>query len=109
MRNNRVATLMLSSLLFLIGFGCSAKANTEIELSVTTAAPHILVVSFIDDYNSASLATDPLTTTISDWKVNGETPQFVYHRRASIDEKPKTKNGEYPILKKILDLSSTRK
>ena len=62
MRNNQVATLVLSSVLFLIGFGCSAKANTEIELLVATAAPHILVVSFIDDYDSASLPTDPLTS-----------------------------------------------
>ncbi len=96
------ANRMLAICCFLIFIAsiCSAHGASESNLSITTAAPHILVVSFTDDFGLRKFPTDPLNTNISDWKINGVCPLYVYHRSSSIDELPKTENGEYPILRK---------
>ena len=91
---------MLCCLLVLIGSVCSARGTSEATLTITTAAPHILVVSFTDDFGSFRLPIDPLSTGISDWTINGKPPLSVYHRSGSVDELPKTSKGEYPVMRK---------
>jgi len=92
--------LKLCSLLVLVGISCSARGTDEGTLTVTTAAPHILVVSFTDDFGSRRLASNPLTADVTDWKINGNAPLSVYHRSGSVDELPKTAKGEYPVMRK---------
>ena len=92
--------LKLCIFLVLLGTACSARGTEEGNLSITTAAPHILVISFTDDFGSRTLPSDPLTTDILDWSLNGKAPLAVYHRRASVDELPKTDKGEYPVNRK---------
>lgn len=91
---------MFCCLLVLVGSACSARGSEEGNLTVTTAAPHILVVSFTDDFGSRRLASNPLTTGVSDWTINGKAPLAVYQRSGSVDELPKTAKGEYPVMRK---------
>ena len=92
--------LILCCFLTLVGSVCCARGTQESNLTITTAAPHILVVSFSDDFGHLRLPSDPLTTDISDWKINGKAPLSVYHRSGSVDELPKTARAEYPVMRK---------
>ncbi len=88
---------MVCCFLVLLGFSCNARGTPESNLSITTAAPHILVVSFRDNFGSFSLSTDPLSTGVLDWNINGNSPLSVYHRSGAVDELAKTAKGTYPI------------
>ena len=100
MKITTIRVLVLCCLFLFFASICSARGATESNLSITTAAPHILVVSFTDDFGLSKLPTNPLTTNTSDWKINGTSPLSVFHRSSSVDELPKTANGKYPILRK---------
>ena len=100
MKITTIRALVLCCLFLFFASICSARGATESNLSITTAAPHILVVSFTDDFGLSKLPTNPLTTNTSDWKINGTSPLSVFHRSSSVDELPKTANGKYPILRK---------
>ncbi len=88
---------VLQLLLVVLLSSCSAKVPVTWDLVLQTAAPHILVVSFSDDFNPKALPSDPRSTKREDWSVNGQNPQQVYHGARPIDELPKTKEGEYPV------------
>jgi len=90
-------TLLIISLMILGGAGCSSRGTGETRLSLSTAASNILVVEFNDEFGSLRFDQDPLTSDTSHWNVNGKAPEEVYHRSRSIDEKPKSSNGEYPV------------
>ncbi len=89
--------LLTISLLIAGGAGCSSRGTGETRLSLSTAASNILVVEFHDEFGSLRFDQDPLTSGVSHWNVNGNAPVEVYHRSRSIDEKPKSSNGEYPV------------
>ncbi|MDY0287614.1 MAG: glycoside hydrolase family 9 protein [Sphaerochaeta sp.] len=98
MRTCKTSALVLTALLLFAGSSCKAGQNGGLALSITTAAPHILVVSFSDGYGLVKFPADPLTTASSDWKVGGISPVAVHHRASPIDELPKTAKGEYPVM-----------
>ena len=89
--------LLTISLLIPGGAGCSSRATEETRLSLSTAASNILIVSFDDEFGSIRFSQDPLTSGVDHWVVNGKAPVEVYHRSRSIDEKPKGRDGEYPV------------
>ena len=97
MKSRTKYTLLIILLVMLGGMGCSSRGNRSLPLSVSTAASHILVVAFDDEFGSVSLDPDPLSSGVAHWKVNGKAPVEVYHRSRSTDEKPKSKSGEYPV------------
>ncbi|MBL7007141.1 MAG: glycoside hydrolase family 9 protein [Spirochaetia bacterium] len=65
--------------------------------AITTAAPNVLVFSVSDNFNPKTLTPNPVETSIESWQINGKNPEAVYHYARAVDEKPKTKNGEYPV------------
>ncbi len=97
MRSVTKNIFLLSFLIILGGSGCTSQGNREAKLSISTAAPHILIVSFDDDFGTIEFRDDPLSTTTSQWRVNGKAPKDLYHRSRSIDEKPKDSKGNYPV------------
>jgi len=66
-------------------------------ISITTAAPNVLVISVSDNFSQKTLLPNPLETTVESWQINGNPPLAVYHYARAVDEQPKTKDGEYPI------------
>jgi endoglucanase len=69
----------------------------DLLLSITTAAPTILVLSFSDNFSLQNLQPNPNQTTTADWQVNGKAPAAVYHYSRSVDELPKTDSRTYPV------------
>ena len=97
MRAHRHLHQVLQLLLVVLLSSCSAKAPASWNLSLQTAAPQVLVVSFSDGFYPQNLPMDPRTTNREDWSVNGHAPVQVYHAARPIDELPKTKEGDYSL------------
>jgi endoglucanase len=93
---NRNLTVAFLLMVFMI-ISCEAKNPVQPKFSLFTAASDVIVVYFSDDYDAKKLVMDPLETTKDDWKVNGNHPQEIHHYARSIDELPKTKQGDYPL------------
>ena len=88
---------LLCSYLAVALLSCSAVKVEQPSLSVSMAAPKVLVISFTDSFKPDSLPANPLKGTASDWMVNTRHPHAVYVAAKSVDELPKTKKGEYPV------------
>ncbi|WP_320129934.1 glycoside hydrolase family 9 protein [uncultured Sphaerochaeta sp.] len=89
--------ILLWICLSLVLFSCNGAKVEQPTLTVHTAAPNVLVVSFTDSFKPNTLATNPLQTKNSDWVVNAIHPDKLYIQEESVDELPKTTKGSYPI------------
>ncbi|AEV30028.1 glycosyl hydrolase family 9 [Sphaerochaeta pleomorpha str. Grapes] len=96
LKKTRTLFLLLSYLSVVL-LSCNGGKVEQPSLTVSMAAPKVLVVSFTDSFNPDNLVSNPLKSTSSDWVVNARHPQTVYVAARSRDELPKTQKGDYPI------------
>ena len=77
--------------------GCTQQQAQALEIHFSTAASHVLVATFSDGFDPARFEKDPLLATVDDYLVNAKKPSVLYFSRSVIDQKAKTRAGDYPL------------
>ncbi|NCC65082.1 MAG: hypothetical protein EOM15_10555, partial [Spirochaetia bacterium] len=77
--------------------GCTQQQAQALEIHFSTAQSHVLVATFSDGFNPSRFEKDPLLATVDDYLVNAKKPSALYFSRSVVDQKAKTRAGDYPL------------